>query len=380
MTNKFSSEMLTLAECEKAFAISAIPVWVADVETLDFLWLNEATIHFWQAESERELRDREMLANIPQAVLVRIRRTIERVLSGEIIEEDWTFYPKGKPTPTLLHLRAIELPDGRVAMLNQAVQLGAEIPALTLRTLVMSRLSGSPVVFVNGAGEIWAQNSESLIQFENAKSWCDWLERPDVAKEILDDALRGNTVFRELEVQSAHGQQIHAVRAYALRDPVSGDLGVLIQHNDVTEKVIAQRLVQEHVAKLEEQKREILALSTPFLEVGANTLALPLTGQIDETRAQEITTRLLEAIANRGIRSVILDMTGVVSVESTNLLFLRRLVAAISLLGARPIITGIRSDLARMLAASDESLSGITIKRSLAEGLQDKWFQEQRRT
>lgn len=380
MTNRVSSEVLRLAECEKAFSISAIPVWVADVETLDFLWLNEATIRFWQAESERELREREMLVNIPQAVLVRIRRTIERILNGEIFEEEWTFFPKGKPTPTLLHLRAIEMPDGRMAMLNQAVQLGAEIPALTLRTLVMSRLSGSPVVFVNGSGEIWTQNSESLVQFENAKSWCDWLERRDVAKEILDGALAGNTVFREVEVQSVQGQQIHTVRAYALRDPVTGDLGVLIQHNDVTERVRAQRLIQEHVAKLEEQKREILALSTPFLDVGANTLALPLTGQIDEIRAQEITTRLLGAIANRGIMSVILDMTGVVSVEATNLLFLRQLIAAISLLGARPIVTGIRSDLARMLAASDESLSGITIKRSLAEGLQYQWSQQQRRS
>jgi rsbT co-antagonist protein RsbR len=74
-------------------------------------------------------------------------------------------------------------------------------------------------------------------------------------------------------------------------------------------------------------------------------------------------------VASRGIERVIVDITGVVSVDSSSVAFVRRLVDAVALLGAKPIVTGIRSDLARMLATSDENLSGITIKHSLADGL-----------
>ena len=280
---------------------------------------------------------------------------------------------------TNLHLQAIVMPDGRVAMLNQAVKIDAEASPSVLRALTMVRLSKTPVLFVDAQGRILAQSAESICDFGDTTSWLDWLGDVDVANAILKDALSNELVEREVEVQTLNGKRIHSLRAHSIRDPVTGDLGLLIQHLDVTERLAVERVAREQFAKMEEQRQEILALSTPFLDVGAQTLALPLIGHIDEKRAQEITSRLLEIVANRGIEQVIVDITGVVSVETSNLLFLRRLVDAISLLGARPILTGIRSDLARMLASADEGLAGITIKRSLADALRQPWSDNRRR-
>lgn len=358
-----------LADCEHGFALSPIPIWVVDINSHRIPWANPAGLEFWQASSVEELAARDLGNKVPEAVRVRVQRAIERVERHEAFQEDWTFFPKGKATPVVLHMRPIMLGNGRLGMLNQAMPIEEKTSASVVRTMAMLRHAKATIVFVDAAGAILTQNAVSAHEFKGTNSWLAWLVDRDEALEILGAALSGKTVEMETRVHSEQGERVHAIIAHELRDPVNGERGVLIQHFDVTERVEAEKLVQKHLATLHEQQREILALSTPMLDVGARTLALPLIGRIDEMRANEITSRLLEMVANRGIERVILDITGVMSVDSMSITFVRRLVDAIVLLGAKPIVTGIRSDLARMLAASEENLSGITIQRSLADGL-----------
>ncbi len=358
-----------LADCEEAFELSPVPIWVLDIDSFRVSWANRVGLEFWKAGSIEILAARDAIHNAPEAVLVRLRQTVLRVRAGEVFEEDWTFFPKGKPMPTMLYLRPILLRDGRVAMLNQALKIEEEASDATIRALAMLRHAKAMLVFVDENDSVLLQNPGSILEFGQSKTWTNWLVDPLLAQDILHRATSFNTVVVEAPVRTLQGERMHSITAHGLRDPVSGATGVLIQHADVTERVAAERLVQEQFAQLRDQQREIFELSTPFLEVGAQTLALPLIGRIDEARANEITSRLLDMVAKRSIERVILDITGVVSVESSNLLFLRRLVDSLKLLGAKPIVTGIRSDLARILAASDDGLSGITIRRSLADGL-----------
>lgn len=359
-----------LTNCEEAFNLSPIPIWVLDMDTLRVVWANKVAMDFWCAENMEELSQRDMLDRAPPPVLTRLRRTFARVLAGEVFHEDWTFVPMGKPRAMLLHLQGIVLRDGRLGMLNQALKIEEAASDAILRSLAMVRHAKASTVLVDGHGAILTQNAGSCIEFGDADSWFPWIEDRQAARDILDRVLAGQIVEAQMNVLSKRGLRVHEILAHGLRDPVTGDIAVLIQHFDVTDRVEAEKLVQVHLATLREQQREILALSTPFLDVGAQTLALPLIGRIDEKRAGEITGRLLELVAVRGIERVILDVTGVPSVDAISTTFLRRLVDAIVLLGAKPILTGIRSDLARMLVSSDQHLSGITIRRSLAEGLE----------
>lgn len=360
---------LQLAHCEEGLSLSPVPIWVLDIDAIRVAWANAAGLDFWRAASLDELAQREMENDAPQAVIERLRKTIARVRAGDVFQENWTFFPKGHPLPVDLHLRAIVLRDGRMGMLNQAMPVDDHASASILRTLAMLRHAKATIVFVDCRGVILMQNSGSVSEFGQTISWYKWIPDRTKAREIVRGALAGNNVEVELTVQTLQGERIHAILAHELRDPVSGDASVLIQHFDVTERVEAEKLVQTHLSTLREQQREILSLSTPFLDVGANTLALPLIGRIDEQRAAEIMSRLLDIVANQGIERVILDITGVISVDSSSIAFIRCLVDAVVLLGAKPIVTGIRADLARKLATSDENLSRITIKRSLADGL-----------
>lgn len=361
--------MLQLAGCQEAFAISPIPIWIVDIESCAVLWANSPALDFWQAPSFEELAARDMLNAAPAPVLLRLRRAFERIKLGEIFEEDWTFYPKGKPMHVTLHLRPIRLLNGTVGMLNHATKLDEDTSTVTLRSLAMLRHVRATLVYVDAQGQILAQNALSAQEFGPAMDWTAWLTNKDTAEEIIRSALSGQLIQIEVPVQTTSGERIHSILAHELRDPASGKLGVLIQHFDVTERVQAETTIQAHVARLQEKNDEIRKLSTPFLDVGARTLALPIIGRIDESRATDIASRLLELVVQRNIEQVILDITGVESVDAEHLTFIRRLADAVKLLGARPIVTGIRGELARMLATSDENLAGIAVKRSLADGL-----------
>lgn len=368
--------MIQLANCEEAFAISPIPIWIVHIESCRILWANSPAIDFWQADSFEELAGRDMLRSAPAPVLIRLQQAFDRIKIGDVFQEDWTFFPKGKPKHIVLHLRPVRLPDGSIGMLNHATYLDETASPSISRALAMLHHARSILTYVDSQGKILNQTALSISEFERVQDWTLWLEHTEIAEEILQKALSGQTVQAEVAVKTSAGKRIHSIVAHELRDPVAGELGVLIQHFDVTDRVHAEKLIQVHLARLQEQNEEIRKLSTPFLDVGAHTLALPIIGRIDEPRAKEIASRLFEMVIQRNIKTVILDLTGVELVEGGGLTFIRRLVDGVRLLGAQPIVTGIRAGLARLLATSNESLSGVTVKRSLADGLAD-WRSDQ---
>jgi rsbT co-antagonist protein RsbR len=83
--------------------------------------------------------------------------------------------------------------------------------------------------------------------------------------------------------------------------------------------------------------------------VWPGVLALPLIGRLDVARATNISSTLLERVASDRASHVILDLTGVETIEASTIAALLRMVRAIALLGAKCIITGIRPHGARQI-------------------------------
>ncbi len=94
----------------------------------------------------------------------------------------------------------------------------------------------------------------------------------------------------------------------------------------------------------------VAQLSTPILSLGRATLALPLIGVLDEARAIAVTTRTLAEVSTRGARHVVLDLTGVETIDAPTLGHLLRLAQAVRLLGARCLLCGLRPRVAAILA------------------------------
>jgi rsbT co-antagonist protein RsbR len=121
---------------------------------------------------------------------------------------------------------------------------------------------------------------------------------------------------------------------------------------------------------IEVQQAAIRELSTPVLQVREGLLIIPIVGAIEGRRAQQLTQQLLRSIRERRARVVVLDVTGVPSVDTTVANHLVRTVEATRLMGARSIVTGLAADVAQTLAALGLSLQGVQTAGDLQSGIE----------
>jgi rsbT co-antagonist protein RsbR len=374
-----TADFTYLADCRAGLEQLAVPAWVLDAETVRFVWANELAVEMWQAPSVDELVARDVIGGAPEKVVARTRQMFERVRAGSILREEWAFYPRGVPTMVLLDLRGVMLHDGRLGVLNQALPISESAPPSLQRVTAMTRHTSIMSALVRADGTIIEQNAAALLAFGGSTSWTTWLRESARAEQILRATLAGEVIEELLEVVTPRGACWHRIRAQALRDPVTGELGTLVEHGDETARVDAEQLAEARghtidrlnraLVLVEQQRQEILALSAPILDVGDRTLAVPIIGRLGDEQCNVIMTKLLDSVASRGVRHVILDVTGVVAVDAGSARLLHRLIRALRLLGCTPMITGVRPELALELIESGIELDDIPTLRSLAAGL-----------
>jgi rsbT co-antagonist protein RsbR len=117
------------------------------------------------------------------------------------------------------------------------------------------------------------------------------------------------------------------------------------------------------------QQEEILEISTPVTRLWDGVLALPLIGTLDSNRTQGIMESLLQEISATGYKIAILDISGVMTVDTLVTQHLLKTVAAARLMGAECIISGIRPQTAQTMVHLGVDLSGVKTKSTLADAL-----------
>jgi rsbT co-antagonist protein RsbR len=134
---------------------------------------------------------------------------------------------------------------------------------------------------------------------------------------------------------------------------------------------VAVGFVQERERVIREQQEAIRELSTPVLQVRERLLILPIIGVIDAQRARQLTEQLLRAIRNNRARVVVIDITGVPSVDAKVANHLLQTVDATRLMGASVIVTGLSSEIALTLVTIGVDLSKINAVGDLQGGLEE---------
>ncbi len=122
-------------------------------------------------------------------------------------------------------------------------------------------------------------------------------------------------------------------------------------------------------ASIERQAAMIDALATPLIPLQDDVVVMPLVGEFDERRINQLNQALVDGIHASRARVAIIDITGVAVFNQTFAAGLRRAVAAVRLLGAQVVVTGMQPDMAGGLADVDESLHGVETRRSLQDGI-----------
>jgi rsbT co-antagonist protein RsbR len=122
---------------------------------------------------------------------------------------------------------------------------------------------------------------------------------------------------------------------------------------------------------LQRLRHAVQELSTPILEIWDDVLALPIIGVIDARRSSEMMERLLEEVARKRSRFVIIDITGVELVDTSTADHFIKLVRAVELLGARCMITGVSPAVAQTLVSLGVDLGALTTLQSLRHALKE---------
>jgi rsbT co-antagonist protein RsbR len=129
--------------------------------------------------------------------------------------------------------------------------------------------------------------------------------------------------------------------------------------------------VQERERVIREQQEAIRELSTPVLQVRERLLILPIIGGLDTARARQLTEQLLGAIQSNRARVVVIDITGVATIDLNVANHLVQTVEAARLMGASAIITGLSSKIAQTLVDLGVDLSMMKTVGDLQGGLEE---------
>lgn len=148
----------------------------------------------------------------------------------------------------------------------------------------------------------------------------------------------------------------------------------LTQHKDMLQARavhLEQTLTELHqsFSERDQLSHAIRELSSPVIPVLAGVLVMPLIGVIDSSRATLLMTTLLSAIEQHQAMIVLMDVTGVPLVDTQVARVLLQAADAARLLGAEPILVGIRLELAQTIVGLGLDLSSLKTQADLQSGI-----------
>lgn len=135
--------------------------------------------------------------------------------------------------------------------------------------------------------------------------------------------------------------------------------------------IIVDVLVFERQRLIRQQQDAIRELSTPVLQIRDRLLLLPIIGVIDTHRARLITESLLTAIRGNRAKVVVVDVTGVLTIDSKVANHLIQTVTAARLMGASVIVTGLSADVAQSLVSLGIDLEKLNTVGDLQGGIEE---------
>jgi rsbT co-antagonist protein RsbR len=128
--------------------------------------------------------------------------------------------------------------------------------------------------------------------------------------------------------------------------------------------------IASKIDAIERHQAAIRELSTPVIRVHDRILLLPLIGSIDSHRAGQVMDSVLLKVSEMQARCIIIDIAGVPIVDTKVADSLVKTTAAVRLLGAQTILTGITAQVARTIVQLGVDISTMHTLSRLSEGIE----------
>ena len=149
------------------------------------------------------------------------------------------------------------------------------------------------------------------------------------------------------------------------------DLSEELKQREEKEKELRGKLatIEKQKQTIIQQQDDLMELSSPVIKIWDDVLVLPVIGTVDSRRAQIMMENLLQSIVDSGCTIAILDITGVLRIDTQVANHLIKTVEAVRLLGGECIISGISPAIAQTIVQLGIDLSAIKTKANLQEGM-----------
>ncbi len=301
------------------------PMWVFDPKAERNLWANAAALSFWQVESAEMFLSRNF-QDPTEAVRERLAVTAADHAQGKIVREQWTLYPKGKPTTVMLASRGIQTPDRRVVMLMAAQSLphgtdksmlrGVEALQHTTARIAMFSLRDGQALFLNPtAAQAFGVQAEA-----GALGFADVFASPDLASLIRRHVQGGKSFQAELELNTVDGIRWHSIDARPMRDPVSGDPVLQFNARDINDFRLAQQaltVARETAVAASQAKSTFLANMSHEIRTPMNGV-LGLTELVLQTELDDRQRRFVQMAHDsaKSLMGLINDLLDVAKIEA----------------------------------------------------------------
>jgi rsbT co-antagonist protein RsbR len=142
--------------------------------------------------------------------------------------------------------------------------------------------------------------------------------------------------------------------ALALAEQRAHEAEVARAHSETARATLAQQSAeQERLLDL------VRTLELPVLPVGTGLLVVPLVGSLDMQRITAIQDAILRKVTDLRANTVVMDVTGVHQPDTATVQSLLRIAQAVRLLGAQTMISGMRPEVAQILAGLSVDLAGV---------------------
>ncbi|WP_437894742.1 PAS domain-containing protein [Sorangium sp. So ce124] len=283
--------------------------------------------------------------------------------------------------PVLL-VKAFPLGEGRVGVVFEDISGVKKAHAEELRLLriacqaaidvvpdilFVKSADGQRYVFSNKAGaEGVGLTTETIVGKRN-----DELFPPEVAGHLnaMDERIAAGherAFFEEELLFEDKRTRSFQTTKVPVRDRDDKPLYLVGLVRDVTR----QKEVELDLAKARESLLDtIRQLSTPVLPIHESVLVVPLIGQMDSERGERLTETLLDGIQRHQAEIVIIDITGVTTVDTAVASHVIQATRAAALLGAECVLVGIAPSIAQALVQLGVDFGALITRGDLRAGV-----------
>jgi rsbT co-antagonist protein RsbR len=134
--------------------------------------------------------------------------------------------------------------------------------------------------------------------------------------------------------------------------------------------VTSDQISQFAKRRVTESSKAMLAMSTPVTSIWDGILLLPLVGVVDSQRTKDIMEKVLSRISESRARVFVMDISGVVAVDTAVANHFIKVTQATRLMGCQCIISGISPNVAQTLVELGANVGDVRTTATLSDALQ----------